>query len=58
MNSKIQKVQKRFIEKLLHTKSGKTVHAFNSWKTIPNTNLSGKYKKYQKFYFRMENFYL
>jgi len=53
MNFKIQKVQKRFIEKLLNTKSGKAVHAFNSWKTIPNTNLGGKYKKYQKFYFRM-----
>ena len=57
MNSKIQKVQRKFIERLLQTKSGKTIHAFNAWKGIPVSNMGGKYKTYQKFYFRMEKFF-
>jgi hypothetical protein len=57
MNLKITKVQKRFIERLLQTKSGKVIGAFGSWKTIPYNQKMGKYKKYQKFYFGLENFY-
>ena len=32
LNFKIEKVQKRFIQKLLQTKSGKVIEAFNKWK--------------------------
>lgn len=56
-NSKIQKVQKKFIEKLLQTKGGKAIQAFKSWKSIPYSTSKGKYKNYQKFYFKLENFY-
>lgn len=54
---KIQKVMKTFIHKLLKTKSGLVVEAFNKWKSIPAINLGEKYKKAQKFYFKMENLY-
>jgi len=53
MNSKIQKVQRKFIERLLQTKSGKCIHAFKAWKTIPVNKMGGKYKNYQKFYFKL-----
>jgi len=58
MNSKIQKVQKKFVERLMQTKGGKVIQAFNSWKTIPVSKMSGKYKNYQKFYFKLESFYI
>lgn len=51
MNFKIQKVQKKFIERLLQTKSGKVIQLFNTWKTIPYSQKFGKFKKYQKLYF-------
>lgn len=57
MNFKIQKVQRKFMDRLLQTKSGKVIHAFNSWKTIPYNQKMGKFKKYQKFYFDLESFY-
>jgi len=41
----------------MNTKSGKVIQAFDSWKKIPISNMGGKYKVYQKFYFRLENFY-
>jgi hypothetical protein len=53
----VQKVQKKFIERLLQTKSGSVINAFQSWKAIPLAKMAGKYKNYQKFYFKMENFY-
>ncbi len=39
MNLKVTKVQRKFINKLLQTKSGMTVEAFNKWKEIPNQNV-------------------
>ena len=57
MNFKIQKVQRKFIERLLQTKSGKLVHAFNSWKTIPYNQKLSKFKKYQRFFYDVESFY-
>jgi len=51
MNYKIQQVQRKFIEKLLQTKSGKVIIAFNAWKSVPMNMMKGKYKNYQKFYF-------
>ena len=51
MNFKIQKIQKKFIERLLQTKSGKLIHSFNSWKTIPYNQKLAKFKKYQKFFY-------
>lgn len=39
LNFKIQRVQKKFIQRLLQTKSGKVIEAFNKWKKIPNRNL-------------------
>lgn len=50
-------MQRKFIDRLLQTKSGKVIHAFNSWKTIPYNQKMSKFKKYQKFYFDMESFY-
>jgi hypothetical protein len=58
LNSKVTVVQRKFIERLMQTKSGKFIAAFQSWKSIPNSNLNAKYKKYQKFYFKLEHFYL
>lgn len=51
MNFKIQRVQKKFMERILQTKSGKVINAFDSWKTIPYSQKLGKFKKYQKFFF-------
>lgn len=45
------------MERLLQTKSGKIINAFNNWKAIPVANMMGKYKNYQKFYFKLENFF-
>lgn len=53
MNLKIQKVQKKFVERLLQTKGGKLMNAFNTWKKIPMNMMKGKYKNYQKFYFSL-----
>lgn len=53
-NFKVQKVQRRFIEKLLQTKSGKVAEAFMIWKDLPTQNMMEKYKKGQKFYFKLE----
>jgi len=57
MNFKIQKVQRKFMERLMQTKSGKVIHVFNTWKTIPYNQKLGKFKKYQRFFFDLENFY-
>ena len=56
LNFKIEKVQKKFIQRLLQTKSGKVIEAFNKWKEIPAQNLMEKYKNAQKFYFKLEKF--
>lgn len=56
LNFKIDKIQKKFIQKLLQTKSGKVIEAFSKWKDIPNQNLMEKYKKAQKFYFKLEKY--
>jgi len=53
LNSKITKVQVNFINKLLQTKSGKVMEAYKKWKAIPNQNMMEKYKKGQKFYFKL-----
>lgn len=53
LNSKIQRIQRKFIEKLLQTKSGKVINAFKNWNAIPVANAMGKYKNYQKFYFKL-----
>lgn len=53
LNYKVQKIQRKFIEKLLQTKSGKVINAFKNWKTIPVANAFGKYKNYQQFYFKI-----
>ncbi len=39
LNSKIAQVQVKFIQRLLQTKSGKVLEAFNQWKKIPTQNL-------------------
>ena len=57
MNLKIQKVQRKFIERLLQTKSGKLIHSFNSWKAIPYNQKLSKFKKYQRFFYDVESFY-
>jgi hypothetical protein len=41
------------MERLLQSKGGKMIQAFNSWKTIPISQNGGKYKNYQKFYFKI-----
>lgn len=41
----------------MQTKSGKVIHAFKEWKTIPYNQKMGKFKKYQRFYFDLEGFY-
>jgi hypothetical protein len=46
-------VQKKFINQLLKTKSGLALDAFNRWKSIPAINLGEKYKKAQKFYYKL-----
>ena len=53
-NFKVTKIQRRFIEKLLQTKSGKVAEAFYVWKDLPNQNMMEKYKKGQKFFFKLE----
>lgn len=45
------------MDKILQTKSGKLINAFNTWKTVPMNIMKGKYKNYQKFYSNIENFY-
>jgi hypothetical protein len=45
------------MDKILQTKSGKLINAFNNWKAIPMNMMRGKYKNYQKFYFNLEAFY-
>jgi hypothetical protein len=37
----------------MQTKGGKLIQAFKSWKSIPSNKMSGKYKNYQKFYFKL-----
>lgn len=39
LNFKISTIQVKFIQRLLQTKSGKVLEAFNKWKKIPNQNL-------------------
>ena len=51
MNFKIQRVQKKFMQRLLQTRSGKVINAFESWKSVPYSQKLGKFKKYQKFFF-------
>ena len=53
-NFRIKDVQKKFISKLLSTKSGKVLEAFGKWKDIPNQNLMENYRKAQKFYYKLE----
>ncbi len=36
---KVEMVQKKFINQLLKTKSGKVLEALNKWKSIPAINL-------------------
>jgi hypothetical protein len=57
LNLKVEKIQRRFVERLMQTKSGKVINAFKTWKTIPVANMMGKYKNYQKFYFKIEGFF-
>ena len=53
MNFKITQIQRKFMDKILQTKSGKLVNAFNSWKSVPMNLMKGKFKNYQKFYFNI-----
>ena len=55
INSKITGVQTKFLQRLLNTKSGKTMQAFNKWKSIPNQNVMEKYRKGQKFFYKLES---
>lgn len=53
---KVEMVQKKFINQLLKTKSGKVLEALNKWKSIPAINLGERYKKGQKFFNKMDAF--
>ena len=45
------------MERLMQTKGGKVVQALNNWKGIPINTRSGKYKDFQKSYFKLEEFF-
>lgn len=56
MHYKIGKIGKNFFLKLLQTKSGMVINAFQTWKALPDKHLSANKIKLLKFLRGLENF--